>query len=122
MDGKGRCLDNIPIERFWRTVKYEEVYFNTYETVKEARESLDKYIEWYNLERRHSGISYQRPYEVMIGKAQAVKWPFQRIDKEGNGYADNTNPLPHIPISFTQTKTKQQKEKTMVNLSSRIAA
>jgi putative transposase len=48
MDGKGRCVDNIPIERFWRTVKYEEVYFNTYETVKEARESLDKYIEWYN--------------------------------------------------------------------------
>jgi putative transposase len=122
MDGKGRCLDNIPIERFWRTVKYEEVYFNTYETVKEARESLGKYIEWYNLYRRHSGINYQRPYEVMIGKAQALQWPFQRIDKEGCGHVVNTNPLPHIPISFTQTKTKQQKEKTMVNLSSRIAA
>jgi hypothetical protein len=58
----------------------------------------------------------------MIGKAQALQWPFQRIDKEGCGHVVNTNPLPHIPISFTQTKTKQQKEKTMVNLSSRIAA
>ena len=122
MDGKGRCLDNIPIERFWRTVKYEEVYFNTYETVKEARESLGKYIEWYNQERRHSGINYQRPYEVMIGKAQALQWPFQRINKEGCGHVDNTNPLPHILKSFTQTKTKQQKVKTMMNLSSKIAA
>ena len=58
MNGKGRCLDNIPIERFWRPIKYEEVYLRTYETVKEARESLGKYVEWYNKERRHSGINY----------------------------------------------------------------
>lgn len=60
MDGKGRCLDNIPIERFWRTIKYEKVYLKTYESVREARESLEKYISWYNNERRHSGLTYNR--------------------------------------------------------------
>jgi putative transposase len=61
MDGKGRCLDNIPIERFWRTLKVKEVYLNTYETVQDAREAISHYIEWYNHERRHSGIANHRP-------------------------------------------------------------
>ena len=82
MDGKGRCLDNIPIERFWRTVKYEEVYLHTYETVAETRESIGKYIKWYNQERRHSGIDYQRPYDVMVGIALATQWPFQKAVPE----------------------------------------
>lgn len=65
MDGKGRCLDNIPIERFWRTLKYEDVYLRTYETINEAKEGLTQYINWYNHQRRHTGIDKQRPYEVM---------------------------------------------------------
>jgi putative transposase len=73
MDGKGRCLDNIPIERFWRTIKYEEVYLKTYESVLEAREELRKYISWYNHERRHSGIGKKRPYEVMSGIEYKIK-------------------------------------------------
>ena len=67
MDGKGRYLDNIHIERFWRTIKYEEVYLKTYESVLEARGGLGAYIKWYNHERRHSGIGKRRPYEVMYG-------------------------------------------------------
>lgn len=67
MDGKGRYLDNIHIERFWRTIKYEEVYLKTYESVLEAREGLGAYIKWYNHERRHSSIGKRRPYEVMCG-------------------------------------------------------
>lgn len=67
MDGKGRCLDNIPIERFWRTIKYEEVYLKTYDTVLDAKIALAKYIGWYNHERRHSGLGKRRPYEVMNG-------------------------------------------------------
>lgn len=123
MDGKGRCLDNIPIERFWRTVKYEEVYLRTYETILEARQSLGKYIEWYNRERRHSGLGYQRPYDVMVGKAQATQWPFQKVEQDGSGHLDSTNLLPHIPKGYTSSKKiKQQKEKTMINLSSKIAA
>ena len=96
MDGKGRCLDNIPIERFWRTVKYEEVYLKTYESVKEARELLGQYIWWYNRERRHSGLQYNRPYEVLMGMKQAETWPFQEVDKT----MDNSEELPH---SFTPT-------------------
>ena len=104
MNGKGRCLDNIPIERFWRPIKYEEVYLRTYETVKEARELLGKYVEWYNKERRHSGINYQRPYEVMAGKVKATQWSFQKA------------------CGTTSENIKQQKEKKMINLSSKIAA
>lgn len=77
MDGKGRCLDNIPIERFWRTLKVEEVYLNTYETVLEAREAIHRYIEWYNHERRHSGIDNHRPIEVMMGLKHPSYWSFK---------------------------------------------
>lgn len=67
MDGKGRCLDNIYIERFWRTIKYEEVYLKTYESVLEAKEELGKYIYWYNHQRRHSSLGKKRPFEIMSG-------------------------------------------------------
>ena len=77
MDGKGRCLDNVPIERFWRTLKVEEVYLNTYETVLEARAAIGQYIEWYNHERRHSGIDNHRPIEVMLGLKHPTYWSFK---------------------------------------------
>ena len=64
MDGKGRCFDNIFIERLWRTVKQEEVYLNEYADVWEAEEALKKYFKFYNYERRHQGISYQTPFEA----------------------------------------------------------
>ena len=48
MDGKGRWADNIPIERFWRTLKYENVFLNAYETVAEARNGIRRFIELYN--------------------------------------------------------------------------
>jgi putative transposase len=78
MDGKGRCLDNIPIERFWRTLKVEEVYLNTYETVQEARAAIGQYIEWYNHKRRHSGIDNHRPIEVILGLTHPSCWPFKQ--------------------------------------------
>jgi putative transposase len=117
MDGKGRCLDNIPIERFWRTVKYEEVYLKTYETVGEAKQCLATYIEWYNHKRRHSGLNNHKPYEVMTGVKMATKCPLSK----GYGYVDNDNSLTHIPTAIT-TIIKQQKVKLMTNHSSKIAA
>ena len=83
MDGKGRCLDNIPIERFWRTLKVEEVYLNTYETVQEARDAIGQYIEWYNHERRHSGIDNHRPIEVMLGLKHPTYWSFKQTKYSG---------------------------------------
>ena len=126
MDGKGRCLDNIPIERFWRTIKYEEVYLKTYESVKEAKEGLGAYIHWYNHGRRHSGIANHRPYEVMVGKERATFWPFSKYKKEevkeGCRCVDNSGELPTKSTPPTTTLSKQKKEKYAVNLSSKIAA
>ena len=64
MDGKGRYLDNIFIERLWRTVKYEEVYLRAYESVPEARERIDTYMHFYNNERPHQALGYQTPAQI----------------------------------------------------------
>ena len=64
MDSKGRALDNIFIERLWRSVKYEEVYIREYRTVKEAVASLKKYFIFYNHNRFHQALDYRTPAEV----------------------------------------------------------
>jgi len=61
MDGKGRVYDNIFIERFWRTLKYEEVYLNAYEDVKDAERRIGNYINFYNNERPHSSLKNMTP-------------------------------------------------------------
>lgn len=69
MDGRGRCFDNIFIERLWRTVKYEEVYLKNYQTPREARTELTKYLEFYNEIRPHQSLSNRTPAEVYDGGA-----------------------------------------------------
>jgi putative transposase len=64
MDGKGRALDNVFTERFWRSVKYEEVYLNDYLSPKEARAGLTRYLHFYNFERPHQSLDYLTPAEV----------------------------------------------------------
>lgn len=64
MDGKGRALDNIFVERLWRTVKYEEVYLKDYGSVKEARDGLSGFFKFYNTERPHQSLGYRTPAEV----------------------------------------------------------
>ena len=64
MDGKGRYLDNIIIERFWRSLKYENIYIQDYQNMKEAREGLKKYFEFYNNDRYHQSLNYKTPQEV----------------------------------------------------------
>jgi putative transposase len=72
MDGKGRFLDNIFIERFWRSLKYEEVYLRAYETVVEARSSLGTWITVYNDERKHQTHGYRTPSDVFFARARPV--------------------------------------------------
>ena len=67
MDGRGRALDNIFIERFWRTIKYEEIYLKEYEAVKDLQESLKNYFDYYNKERPHQSLGYKTPWEVQYG-------------------------------------------------------
>jgi putative transposase len=61
MDGKGRALDNIFVERFFRTLKYEDIYLNEYVTPRALRKGLSRYIEFYNEERLHGSLDYDRP-------------------------------------------------------------
>lgn len=67
MDGKGRCLDNVFVERLWRTVKYEDLYPRCYETVPALHGGLGKYFPFYNKERPHQALDYQTPAEVYRG-------------------------------------------------------
>jgi putative transposase len=64
MDGRGRALDNVFIERLWRSVKHEEVYRRDYENVAQAEASLWAYFEFYNQRRRHQSLGYRTPAEV----------------------------------------------------------
>lgn len=64
MDSKGRCLDNIFIERFWRSIKYEDIYLKNYETVVEAKIGIGKYIDFYNYQRPHQSLNYKTPAEI----------------------------------------------------------
>jgi putative transposase len=64
MTGKGRCHDNIYIERFWRSFKREEFYLNEYESVKELKKSIHAYIEFYNRKRFHQSLDYKTPADV----------------------------------------------------------
>jgi putative transposase len=61
MDGRGRWMDNVFVERLWRSVKYEDVYLKAYESIAEARRGLREYFEFYNSRRRHKGLDRRTP-------------------------------------------------------------
>jgi putative transposase len=63
-DGRGRALDNIFVERLWRSVKWEEVYLHDYQTVADAVSGLDRYFHFYNQERPHQALGHQTPAQV----------------------------------------------------------
>jgi putative transposase len=67
MDGKGRWIDNVFIERLWRSVKYEDVYLHAYTSGSDARQSLSRYFALYNTRRVHESLSYATPDEVYFG-------------------------------------------------------
>jgi len=64
MDGRGRALDNVFVERLWRSVKYENVYLQDYQSVPEARAGLASYFQYYNTKRPHQALGYKTPHEV----------------------------------------------------------
>ena len=77
MDGKGRAMDNIMIERLWRTVKYEEIYLKEYDSVRELKRALGAYFNFYNYERSHSSLDGKSPADVYFegqDLKQAVGW------------------------------------------------
>jgi putative transposase len=68
MDGRGRCMDNIFIERLWRSLKYEEVYLKDYESVTEARTGIERYFRFYNQERLHQSLDYRTPAAIYLAR------------------------------------------------------
>jgi putative transposase len=67
MDHRGRAYDNIFIERLWRTIKYEDIYLRSYDTPRDARTGISRYMDYYNNLRPHQSLSYQTPAEVYLG-------------------------------------------------------
>jgi len=67
MDGKGRWVDNVFVERLWRSLKYEEVYLKAYESIPHAKQAIGKYFDFYNLRRRHQSLDDQTPDAVYYG-------------------------------------------------------
>jgi len=70
MTGKGRCLDNVYIERFWRNFKREEFYLNEYNSIRELRGAISDYIEFYNHKRGHQSLGYKTPAMVYAGSVR----------------------------------------------------
>jgi putative transposase len=76
MDAKGRCFDNIFMERFWRSFKQEDLYRHRYESVAEAKASIAAYILWYNNQRLHQALGYKTPSEMYFyNKKVKEKFP-----------------------------------------------
>ena len=67
MDGKGRWIDNVFIERLWRSVKYENIYLHAYETGTQLRRGLTEYFDFYIARRTHQALDYQTPDDVYYG-------------------------------------------------------
>jgi len=79
MDAKGRSIDNIVVERFFRSLKYEEVYLKSYKNLKEARNEIGKYIRNYNSKRLHSSIGYKAPDEVYFANVKIAQNKLQKV-------------------------------------------
>lgn len=95
-DGRGRALDNVMVERLWRSVKYEDIYLRDYGTLGEARAGLAAYFEFYNHQRPHQGLDYRTPAEVM--KANPT------TEAEGAGH-DPVSPVPFASFGGEQKTT-----------------
>ena len=72
MDGRGRALDNVFVERLWRSVKYEDIYIQGYESVSELHRGLARYFGFYNDERLHQSLDYRTPAAV-YGRVTATR-------------------------------------------------
>lgn len=102
MTGKGRCHDNIYIERFWRSLKREEFYLHEYNNIKELRKAIKAYIEFYNQKRGHQSLGYKTPAEVYFS-SEKEKLPMDMLTSASHQPApfgtygqamDNTYVLP----------------------------
>jgi putative transposase len=101
MDGKGRFLDNIFIERLWRSLKYEEVFIKAYGSVIEARRGIGDWLRFYNEERPHQALGYRTPRGVFDGDACAPV--DSTLAMAGDGVADRlTSPEEKEMLTYVE--------------------
>ncbi len=70
MDGRGRWIDNVFVERLWRSLKYEDIYLHEYLDLVHLEAGVTRWMSFYNHERRHQSLGYETPWVVWLGKAQ----------------------------------------------------
>ncbi len=104
MDGRGRFMDNIFIERLWRSIKYEEVHLKAYADGREARAGIGSWVTFYNLRRPHQAMNNQTPMAVWRAGVDKIEAAAKAVDMPLR--LDNANALPTYP----QRKQKQQKK------------
>jgi putative transposase len=80
MDGKGRWVDNVYIERLWRTIKHENVFLMDFQTVREAKEKIEKFIDFYNYKRLHQNLFYKTPNDVYSGSCRVESFIYTQIN------------------------------------------
>lgn len=99
MDGKGRALDNVFIERFWRSLKQEKIYRMDLISVQEAKNAITEYIEFYNNHRLHQSLDYQTPAQV---HCKGYLGPIDRRDKISNSHNLSTATITSNLKDFNQ--------------------
>ena len=102
MDGRGRFMDNIFIERLWRSIKYEEVHLKAYADGREARAGIGSWMSFYNFRRPHQAMNNQMPMAVWRAGMDKIEAAARAVDMPLR--LDNANALPTCP----QQKQKQQ--------------
>jgi putative transposase len=112
MDGKGRYLDNIFIERLWRSLKYEEVFLKAYASVPEARQGIGAWLSFYNDQRKHQALDYRTPGEIYRAAGVAC------------GYVDKARALTTSPQALPQQEERDsnQSRKEVVSTRDSLAA
>ena len=114
MDGRGRFMDNIFIERLWRSIKYEEVHLKAYADGREARTGIGRWIDFYNHRRPHQAMSNQQPMNVWRNGMATAERPAEAVDMPLR--LDNANALPTYP---QQAATEKREESGLKILSKR---
>ena len=87
MDGRGRALDNVFIERFWRSLKQEKIYLVELYSVADAKKAIADYMDFYNLKRKHQSLGYKVPFSVYSGIGELRCWEFNN-QNSGNYILD----------------------------------
>lgn len=104
MDGRGRWMDNVFVERLWRSLKYEEIHLRDYANALEARSGIGRWITFYNRQRVHSALGYRTPEAIWAAGVPIVQPPKRKRARPACGHVDNARALTTCPQAQQQQK------------------